>query len=340
MPTFTAGAFGANFDAIDVGLLGAGVASGETPTTFTISVGIEVDQFAGAGLTFGPNGLPDGGTIARITESASGVTVFDISQMNISASQFAGWVAIGASDAAKQIVFAGADLINGSDLADRLRGYGGDDTINGAAGDDFIDGGDGNNSIHGGLGDDVITVQSGINYLRGDEGDDSISGGSGFDDANGNQGADTIHGNGGDDYSVGGKGDDLLFGDAGDDIVWGNLGNDTCDGGDGNDQVRGGQGDDSLSGGNGNDFISGDRGNDTESGGAGADIFHTSSGAGIDRVLDFHLSEGDRVQVDPGTVFSVIQVGADTVIDMGNGDQMILVGVSMSTLTGAWIFGA
>ena len=70
------------------------------------------------------------------------------------------------------------------------------------------------------------------------------------------------------------------------------------------------------------------------------DSFHTFSGAGIDRVLDFHLSEGDRVMVDPGTVFTLIQVGADTVIDMGNGDQMILVGVQMSTLTGSWIFGA
>ena len=34
------------------------------------------------------------------------------------------------------------------------------------------------------------------------------------------------------------------------------------------------------------------------------------------------------------------QVGADTVINMGGGDQMILVGIQMSTLTGAWIFGA
>jgi hypothetical protein len=33
-------------------------------------------------------------------------------------------------------------------------------------------------------------------------------------------------------------------------------------------------------------------------------------------------------------------VGADTVIDMGAGNQMILVGVQMSTLTGSWIFGA
>jgi Ca2+-binding RTX toxin-like protein len=197
-----------------------------------------------------------------------------------------------------------------------------------------------NAEIHAGLGNDTITGSTGQDYLRGDEGDDSISGGAGFDDSNGNMGNDTIHGNGGDDWSVGGKDSDLLFGDDGNDVVWGNLGNDTCDGGNGDDQCRGGQGDDSVSGGAGNDFISGDRGNDTETGGAGADNFHTFSGAGIDRVLDFHLSEGDRVMLDPGTVFSVNQVGSDTVVDMGNGDQMILVGVQMSTLTPGWIFGA
>ncbi len=210
----------------------------------------------------------------------------------------------------------------------------------GTADDDHMTATTAAGEVHAGLGNDTIAGAPTNDYLRGDEGDDSISGGAGFDDSNGNMGNDTIHGNGGDDYSVGGKGDDVLFGDDGNDIVWGNLGNDTCDGGNGNDQVRGGQGDDSLSGGAGDDFISGDRGNDTESGGAGADIFHTFSGAGIDRVLDFHLAEGDRVMVDPGTVFSVSQVGADTVIDMGNGDQMILVGVQMSTLTGSWIFGA
>ena len=56
-------------------------------------------------------------------------------------------------------------------------------------------------------------------------------------------------------------------------------------------------------------------------------------------MLDFHLSEGDQVRLDPGTPFTVAQVGADTVISIGTGgDQMILVGVSMSTLTGNWIF--
>jgi Ca2+-binding RTX toxin-like protein len=200
--------------------------------------------------------------------------------------------------------------------------------------------GAGAQTIQGGAGADTVSGGSGQNYLRGGDGADTVAGGSGFDDANGNMGNDTVHGNAGDDFSVGGKDNDLLFGDAGGDVVWGNLGNDTCDGGDGNDQCRGGQGDDSVTGGAGDDFISGDRGSDTVAGGAGADIFHTSQDAGIDRVLDFHLAEGDRVMLDPGTTFTVSQVGADTVIDMTGGNQMILVGVPMSSLTGAWIFGA
>jgi hypothetical protein len=55
-------------------------------------------------------------------------------------------------------------------------------------------------------------------------------------------------------------------------------------------------------------------------------------------VLDFHLSEGDRVFLDPGTTYTVSQVGADTVIDMGGGNQMVLVGVQSATLTSGWVF--
>jgi Ca2+-binding RTX toxin-like protein len=93
-----------------------------------------------------------------------------------------------------------------------------------------------------------------------------------------------------------------------------------------------------MTGGAGKDWISGDRGADTMTGGAGADTFHTFSGAGLDRVLDFHISEGDRVQVDAGTHYTVSQVGADTVIDMGGGDQMVLVGVQMSALPPGTVF--
>ena len=63
--------------------------------------------------------------------------------------------------------------------------------------------------------------------------------------------------------------------------------------------VRGGQQEDSLSGGCGDDFVSGDKGDDTMTGGAGAELFHSFGDAGIDRVLDFNLAEGDRVITHP-----------------------------------------
>jgi parallel beta-helix repeat protein len=175
--------------------------------------------------------------------------------------------------------------------------------------------------------DDNLTVASGNNYMRGAEGNDTIQGGTGFDDMNGNQGNDSMHGGAGDDWVVGGKGNDVQFGDAGNDIVLGNLGADTLNGGAGDDVVRGGQGDDYVSGGQGNDFISGDRGNDTVIGGGGADTFHGSQDAGIDKVMDFSQAQGDRVMLDHGTTYSVSQVGSDTVIDMGGGNQMILANV-------------
>ena len=202
-----------------------------------------------------------------------------------------------------------------------LMGAAGGDTVQGGAGDDTITGGDG-----------------GSNYLRGYDGNDVINGGSGFDDINGNKGDDTLHGGAGDDWVVGGQGNDMQFGDAGNDIVLGNLGNDTLDGGDGNDIIRGGQGDDVLIGGAGDDWLSGDRGNDTMTGGPGADTFHSFPGAGVDLVTDFNQAEGDRVQLDPGTAYTLKQVGADTVVDMGNGDQLILANVQLSSLAPGWIF--
>lgn len=160
-------------------------------------------------------------------------------------------------------------------------------------------------------------------------GDDSLAGGRDKDTMAGGTGADTL---------AGGAGADRLSGDDGDDVLWGNTGDDTLSGDFGNDQLRGGQGNDSLSGGPGNDFISGDRGSDTESGGPGADIFHAWQDAGLDRVLDFNPAEGDRVEIDPGAVYAVAQVGADTVISLGGAGRMVLVGVNVESLADGWIF--
>jgi serralysin len=214
---------------------------------------------------------------------------------------------------------AGADLMTGNNLDNRLTAGGGSDTV------------------FGGDGADTILEASGANYLRGDAGNDSVSGGTGFDDINGNMGNDTLRGNDGEDWVVGGRDNDLLFGDAAFDIVYGNMGNDTVDGGAGNDWVRGGQGDDSVQAGSGDDWVWGDRGSDTLSGGAGADLFYSFAGAGIDRIIDFSVAEGDRLKLEGSPSRTIAQVGADVIVDMGNGDQVILVGVTLASLGSGWI---
>jgi Ca2+-binding RTX toxin-like protein len=211
-------------------------------------------------------------------------------------------------------------------------------TIAGGAGNDGLMGDASAETVNGGGGNDVIFGAGGDDYLRGDDGNDQIYGGAGFDDINGNVGNDTEGGGAGPDWVVGGKDNDLLHGDEGGDIVYGNLGDDTCDGGADADLVRGGQGNDVITGGTGNDWLSGDRGDDTLTGGPGADIFHSFGDAGIDRVTDFNLAEGDRVQLDPGTTYTVSQAGADTVIAMTGGAQLVLVGVQASSLTEGTIF--
>jgi Ca2+-binding RTX toxin-like protein len=196
----------------------------------------------------------------------------------------------------------------------------------------------GSPTVMGGAGDDTITGGPVADYLRGGGGNDVITGGPAFDDINGNMGDDTIHGAGGGDWLVGGQGHDMIFGGGAGDILLGNLGNDTLIGAGGGAVLRGGQGDDSIAGGSGADYISGDRGDDTVSGGAGADLFHSFSGAGTMRVLDFNQAEGDRVMLDPGNTYTAAQVGSDTVVTIAGGGQVTLVGVQLSTLQSGWIF--
>jgi serralysin len=214
------------------------------------------------------------------------------------------------------------------------------ENVLGGAGTDTFLGNDAANTLRGGAGGDSIAGGAGQDYLRGDDGNDYIVGGADFDDIHGNVGDDVAYGGRGGDWVVGGKDNDRLFGEDDNDIVYGNIGNDTCDGGAGDDVVRGGKDNDSVSGGAGADWVSGDTGADTLSGGTGADIFHTFGEAGIDRVMDFSRAEGDRLQLLPGSTYTVSQSGADVLIDVAGGAQMVLVGVSLSSLTGDWIFGA
>ena len=322
MATFVAGDAlgGVNFDAFDLTTLLDGSYLQRSSTFVSIDNYGAVDNFYGSGFKFNSQELPSAGTIARVHETYGGQTVFNLTDISIPVPTFMQWVLSGDNGAALRSIFAGADSIAGSNHGDVLGGFAGADTI------------------AGGNGPDSIVGFEGQSYLRGDAGDDVIVGGADFDDINGNMGDDTASGGGGGDWVVGGKDDDILLGDAGDDIVYGNMGLDICSGGEGRDIVRGGQGDDGLLGDDGDDWMSGDRGADTVAGGLGADTFHSFSGAGIDLVTDFSRAQGDRVQLDAGTTYTVVQSGADTVIDMGNGDRLVLAGVQSSSLTGDWIF--
>jgi serralysin len=205
----------------------------------------------------------------------------------------------------------------------------------GGASADRLRGNDLDNRLTGGSGADTVEGGAGLDYLRGEDGADYILGGAGFDDAHGNMGDDTVHGGDGDDWVVGGKDQDQLYGDAGFDIVYGNLGDDTLDGGAGADWVRGGQGADLVRGGDGADWLWGDRGDDTISGGGGGDDFHLQLGCALDRVTDFSLGEGDRVLLDGKPGYMISLSGFDTIIDLGGGDRMVLVGVQLTA--GDWL---
>jgi Ca2+-binding RTX toxin-like protein len=323
-------------------LLGATI-NEHTPTLLSLTGATYSLGLSGSNLTYDSNAQLTDGQVFRLNYGVTSGPGFFSSLLtpNISASQFGRWVATDATQEAFSTILAWNDTLGGGGGDDLIRGYDGNDRIYGAGGADSLYGGAGNDAIYAiyppGMGGGSGV---GATYLRGDEGNDVIVGGPSFDDINGNMGDDTASGGLGDDWVVGGKDNDRLSGEGGSDIVYGNIGNDTCDGGAGNDVVRGGQDNDSVSGGIGDDYVSGDKGDDTVSGGFGADVFHTFSGAGLDRVIDFTPAEGDRVMVDPGTAYTLSQVGADTVIDMGGGHQMILVGVQLSTLTPGWIFGA
>ncbi|MDX1976087.1 MAG: CARDB domain-containing protein [Pseudanabaenaceae cyanobacterium bins.68] len=162
-------------------------------------------------------------------------------------------------------------------------------------------------------GDDNVSLVNFQTFGRavlGLSGNDFINGTEQSDRVFGNLGLDSIFGAGGNDQLFGGAASDSLDGGAGNDTLFGNVDNDTLIGGRGNDILHGGQGNDVLTGGEGDDLLVGDRGLDFMTGGTGADIFGlrgfgtaTADITQADIILDFQVTEGDRIGLD-GTPFN------------------------------------
>jgi Ca2+-binding RTX toxin-like protein len=204
-------------------------------------------------------------------------------------------------------------IIDGTDGPDVLTGTTGDDTIRGRRGDDTIFGAAGDDELRGNGGEDTIRGGSGADFIDGGKGADTLLGGAGDDDiADRGGGADRISGGAGNDTVFGRGGGDVIRGGAGDDTLFGGAGRDRLSGGDGSDSLIGQKGNDNLNGGAGDDALRGDAGSDVLRGGEGQDSFrYIERTGGLDEILDFDQSEGDRVFISAG-VFDQTPVPADT----------------------------
>jgi Ca2+-binding RTX toxin-like protein len=127
-----------------------------------------------------------------------------------------------------------------------------------------------------------------------------------------------------------GDGADTINGGAGDDRIYGGAGRDRLLGGDGND---------SLSGGSQNDFLDGGKGNDRLRGDSGADTFLFALGSGRDLVVDFQdnvdtirISRSLGVATATEALAHAVQSGANVVFTFGNGDVLVVAGVTKAQL--------
>lgn len=240
----------------------------------------------------------------------------------------------------------GRDMLSGGAEGDRLFGDDGDDRVAGDDGNDVMSGGTGNDTLWGGTGGDVADGDGGSDLLLGGDGDDTLRGGDDSDRLYGGAGRDRVEGGTGDDLIDGGADTDVLWGGDGrdsmtgldgDDVLFGGTGDDGMAGGAGRDTLTGGDGADRLDGGDGDDTLSGQTGDDVLTGGAGSDHFIFTTREGRDGIADFDtvldrlildtgLWDGDLIPMDVLFLHGT-QVGGDTILDFGDGQELTLTGI-------------
>lgn len=196
-----------------------------------------------------------------------------------------------------------ANSISGGDGDDVVRALGGNDIVTGGAGHDNIDGAGGHDLLYGNDGRDEILGAGGLDTLYGGSGDDFVDGGAANDEIYGGNGGDVIHGDGdttsaGADVIYGGAGQDTIFGNDGADQLFGGYAADVLWGGDGDNILDGGGGNDTVTGGAEVDQVIGGMGDDTLRGNGAGDVFIFGRRFGNDEIVDFTVSEADRLQLD------------------------------------------
>lgn len=225
------------------------------------------------------------------------------------------------------------------------------DTINavGNAANNSITGNDGDNSLYGQDGNDVLRGGAGNDRLWGGNGLDILWGGDGNDSLRGSAGVVMRGGTGNDVYFVSdasdtlgeyaGEGVDLVNATISltlsanvENLILRGTGNTT---GVGNDLAN------IIIGNDGNNLIRGRGGADRLTGGLGADLFVFDDVANQAVITDFSAGQGDRIHLNAishgvanGGGITVLQVGNDTVIDLGGGSIITVQTTLVADLTG------
>ena len=274
----------------------------------------------------------------------------------------------------------GSNLLIGGAGNDGMRGGDGNDQLFGESGDDNLFGDDGIDYIVGGAGKDYIEGNDDPDALYGEDGDDRLDGGNSFhtDILVGGAGNDTLDGASGlGDYDLlnGGAGNDIYFVDTPDDLTFEAAGegvdtvraningagyylythteNLILEGntpfGVGNElanQLTGNASGNYLLGGLGNDTLNGKAGNDVLFGEGGADTFVFERGTGGDVIGDFQAGTDKISLIGLGFAnyaalqANIFQVGGNSGINLGQGDFIVLNGVSNAQLSAAdFLFG-
>ena len=213
---------------------------------------------------------------------------------------------------------------------------------------------------YGNASDNIIIGSAQANVLEGRDGSDRLEGGAGNDTLDGGNGNDVLLGGTGADTMIGGAGNDIYEVDNTGDVVFERAGEGTADNvyayvdftlpnfvenlimvygtqrfGTGN------SGDNIIIGNARDNVIEGGAGYDTLTGGAGSDLFIVRPGFGVDVITDFVAGAGtpDAILFSTAlfTTFEQVishsrQVGADTWIDGGLGNTVVLSGVSLGSL--------
>lgn len=285
-----------------------------TPTTTTGTSYYSVTA-RGTGLTYDSAGIPNGGTVTRLTIvwHANGEGGSDVTQVVADIPGLSLWPDLRHSPGGfLPSLFNGDDRIVGSAFDDTLYGGNGSDTINGGAGSDTVSfAGQQNVSGHysWGIGVDLevgtVTIQHQYPYATTIETDKLVS----IENIIGTDAQITFSGG-----SVGSGGDSLM-GSAGANSIWGMGGNDHIEGRSGNDLLNGGLGDDYIDGGDGIDTVD-----------------YGASGAG-------GFNAGTGVTVDLATGQATGQLGSDVLVGIENvsgssGDDRILGNAIANKLVG------